>query len=549
MTAEIDDLFRRFQADLGPLPTESRRRILAQAMTGKRDRKASRRPGRLVVVVASLAGVAAVTTAAVVVRHLDDSAALPADAPRVEWGQSATVRVIPDPGVSDDIATERAIQALRSRAAERDVPGVRLERVGSDTLRMTVPGAIDRFGPQQIIGTVYRSIAIFDRRSGRIASYSTPEQMKAGLPKLTPSGGYLLVPRSWGGFTGAEWVATRQEADKQLKFLNATVLDYPERQWEAIRTPAGAVRLIASESPSRLDVVPDRPALTAADITRVDVDDVGRMILTVSHDGGERIAAAAARGDLVAVVRSAGPYSTLLGPIAVRTDGRLAVTLDPMREVAARRVMTKYLVQEIGSPPIPAELRVASSNGYGTRPPLQGERVATLPAIVEEQRRQQWDPRGGGLDPLTVPADAVLRVLSATHDGRDVSIYATRTAYGDEIAYFARSAGAGNVCQSVAGPESLTVCTGDAGRSGTVPVLGRIGDPAITRVEVRTRSGLFPATVDNGWYQAFVPGPDLNASKTIPPSVIVGMDEHGDVLAERNMATGAITRRDRSPTG
>ena len=35
MTAEIDDLFRRFQADLGPLPTESRRRILARPIASR----------------------------------------------------------------------------------------------------------------------------------------------------------------------------------------------------------------------------------------------------------------------------------------------------------------------------------------------------------------------------------------------------------------------------------------------------------------------------------------------------------------------------------
>lgn len=542
----IDDLFRGFQADLGPLPADSRRRILTQVTTGRRLRTTARRSGRLVAVVASLAGIAAVTTAAVTLRHLDDSSAVPADAPRVDWGQVAVIRVIPDPGVSDDIATERAMLAIRNRAAEQDVPGVRLQRSGQDTLRLTVPGAIDRFGPLQLTGTATQSIAVFNRTTGRIASYATPAQVKAGLPRLAHPGGYLLVPRTWSGFTGAEWVATRQKADARLKFLNATVKDNPERQWEAIRTPSGAVRLIASDDPGRLDVVPDRPALTAADITQIDVDEVGRLVLTVSKDGGERITAAATRGDLVAVSRSAGPYSTLLGPITMRADGRFIVTLYDMSEVEARKATTEYLVRDLGSPPVPAEMRVISSDDYGTRPPLRGEHVARLPAVVEEQRRRQWDPRGGGLDPLDVPADAVLRVLTATHDGRDASIYATRTAYGDEIAYFTTSVGAGNTCQSTAGPESLTVCSADGGpMAGMAPVLGRIGDPSVTRIEVRTGSGSFRATVDNGWYLTFVPRSDLNASRTVPEPIVVGMDEDGNVLAERNVVTGVITRHDR----
>ncbi len=529
----IDDLFRGFQADLSPLPAESRRRILTRVTTGARTRTTTRRRGRLVAVVASLAGIAAVTTAAVTLRHLDNSSVVPADTPRVNWGQVATVRVIPDVGVSPDLAMDRAVAAIHRRATQYDIPGIRLERMASDTLRMTVPAALDNGGVQTLVD--FGSIAAYDRTAGRLATYATVSDMEDGLPRLTPrGGGYLLMSRSTSEFVGGEWVATKAAADAKLDFLNATVLHNPERQWEAIPVPAGDLRLIASVRPRRLDVITDSPILTAADIVDAATQGPSRLRLRVSADARPRIMSAATRGALAVVARAQGPYATVLGSSTVDADGTITVELD--------QGLARYVAAALGSPPVPAELRVTTSAPYGTRPPLQGEHVATLPDTVEKMRAAQFDPGADGVKKLNVPATSVLRVIAAEHNGKDASVYAARTSDGWDILYPTWGIGGGNVCGAPAGPPSLTICPWGYAGEDPIVFIGRIGDPAITRVDIRAGSRSTPATVQNGWFIALVPADHADVRQHSPHVQIVGKDDRNHELAVLDPSTYEITR-------
>ncbi len=531
--AEIDDLFRRFQADLGPLPVASRRRILERARGGGR-RAPSGRPRRVIAVVAGTACVAAITVAAFALRNADNGPSMAADAPRVSWGRLATIRVTPDAGVSMDTAMSRAATAIRRLSVDRDVPGVSVERAGSDTLQVRAPGAIDPISIQYLIPL--GSIAVYNEATSGIASYTTVAAMKADAAPAAPSSGYLLLPTG-GPISEGVWVATKSEATERLRSLNAGA----GRRWEAIPTPRTGVRLVASQKSKRLDVMRDEPVLTGADIDAVEVAGTGMLKLTLTPGAQQRVAAALSQGRLVTTLRVTGPYSLAIGELVGATSGDFQIALALDQGTADR------MVETISSTPVPAELKLVSSEAYGEQPPLTGDRVDPLPPAIDKQRREQWDPRADNPGHLEVPVTSVVRVLTTEHDGRKVAVYATRTAYGDTLVYGDMRIGEGNACSFWAGPSSLMACPTNFSSVNEGTLVGRIGDPTITDVIVTTRSGSYTAVVQNGWYLAFVPKGDVG--HRISGGVkATGRNAKGDVIAELDLPSGKVRRHAEAPT-
>lgn len=526
---DIEALFRGYLADAPELPGDARERVIERAMTsGRRPRRTrSRRRPRLAVVIPVAAAVAAAVVATpLLIRGSGDITTAVGDA-RVDWGMRATVRVTPDPGVSREQAMASIEEAYRRRALTQDIPGLTTKRVSDTELEVTVPGATRA----EQVPVVAVSASVVDA-GDMVVDYTTVGGLRTALKdRRGRAETYLIVPNVPGGDRPSvpfEEVRTLQEAERRIAFLNATVKDFPDRQYRYIPVPAGL---------------------------RVVVDAGGRGIgangtestlpwqisaLHSSTSGIRLFLRESGRADSLRAVRALGSRATLI--VHREFDGRLAfgavrVDGDHLLAPSSENVSSSLGFTDI--PSTPARVDALATATYGTRPKPRGDTISPLPASIRESVANQYDPRGDGLAKLDVDPDSLVRAVVAKDPGPEVSVFVTRTAAGDDLVY-AIGAFVGGPCGALPGPAPMTLCGQESAERGR-PMIGRVDDPSIRRVTLEWRGGTQEATLDNGWFIVRVPAKEIpseeptEACLTCTGVALVGRDASGDTVARMDI--------------
>ena len=486
--SEIDDLFRQYLADVPPTPPGALERVTRRAMSEPAPRRVGLRwrrwRPRVFAVAGGLAAAALATVLAVLFIQAPNAGS-PAGEPRVDWGMNIVVQVVPDAGVSLDDAVDRAVAALEERGRRQDIPGLRIARLGGGRLKLTVPGAKQKGNTVELIN--FSSIAVFDQSATLIAHWTNTDEAKAGLRSLTGApGGFITLPRVRrpGDELGLpDYRKTRAEADALIAFLNATVPNQPEEQYEAVPIPAG-IRF--RDNPPGIDVLRDEPIVAVSDITSVEAAGAD-IVLEIRNGAQDRVLRAVAAAtnakppaDLVGLQTFRGPVGQAIGTASL-SDGKVAIRV-------TSPLGAEQFAAAAGRPVVPAHLEITAAEPYGELPPLAGDRLTELPPDVDQARRHAPDPRAADARTIDLPRNAIVRAVTASLGHTTVELYVGRTPVGDDVGFLHGAGGGVTGCDGQPGPPSLVPCGGSAsGAEWTY--YGRVSRPDIATVELRTAAG------------------------------------------------------------
>ena len=179
--------------------------------------------------------------------------------PRAAWGTTVTLRVRPLFGLTTDLVLARVVSALQSRALSADIAGLSVEQVGSDELRVTVPGADLSSDVNRLLQ--FKSIDVFDVGSDLVAEGTWIGDLAEAVGALrSPPIRYAVQADP---LSGIQIVATQGEADQLLIKLGR-----PDGL--SIPLPDG-VLLVDRESSKlpRVMLVRDHPLVSAEQIESV----------------------------------------------------------------------------------------------------------------------------------------------------------------------------------------------------------------------------------------------------------------------------------------
>lgn len=536
--SDIDELFRHYLVDVPPAPPGALERITRRATSEPPRRRVGLRlrrwRPRLLAVAGGLAAAALATVLAVLFIKAPNAGG-PAGEPRVDWGMNVVLQVVPEPGASLDEAVDRAVVALEERGRSQDIPGLGIERLGGGGLKLTVPGAKQKGSVFELIN--FSSMAVYERSATLIAYWTNTDEAKAGLRALTgPPGGFITLPRVRrpGDELGLpDYRKTRAAADELIAFLNATVPNEPDKQYEAVPIPAG-IRF--RDNPPGIDVLRDEPIVAASDIAGVEVAG-SDIVLEIRNGARDRVVQAVKAATNRTPPANLDVLQTFQGPVgqsigtASLADGRVAIRVTS--PLGAERVAAAA-----GRPVVPAHLEITSAEPYGAIPPPAGDRLTELPPEIDQARHRTPDPRSADARTLDLPRDAIVRAVTASLGRRTVELYVGRTPVGDDVVFSRGGVGGGTGCDGQPGPPSLIQCAGN-GTGSEWTYYGRVGRPDIATVELRTGAGrVFPGAVKNGWYLILA-----NRDGAFgPDSTFIARNATGDEVARINATGLHLTR-------
>lgn len=503
----VDDAVRRFRRSV-PGPSEELIECILVSATGNRRAFSSRRrrpTGRGVLVVVSVTAAAvAFVTAGLLIRGGEGRDAVPA-APvtppaRVDWGQVATVRLKPDPGISIQEMRERFTAALAFRTHDDDGAGVEVLSARGDEVTVRLPGAGEAAGQAKSFLT-FRRLIVLDDESSVIASGPDLRSLEADAKRLTEAGTplvyYVQMSLQPGlGWSGPERIASRTVAEARLKDIGsseAVMIAVPADLAVVGGGDGSGVRLIR---PDR--VVPSssiRESRTDGDTLDITVDPAHRP----DHDRRVRVFADLSEAGDSASDALPGAKATPVGTGTLTTAGDLRIenALTGSSSTAA-------------SPDLGGRIEVVQVQSYGARPSEHGEAYTPGDASVTP---------GLGVSSATTWT----RLATAAFDDKEyVLVGATRAGslvgVGvhalDETTFPSGTWAAGGFgspttdpCPRGVGTPRVTSCgpMGSSGqpRDGKVRVtysnFGRVR-PGIERIRVHYQGTVQDAVIDGGWW-------------------------------------------------
>lgn len=320
---------------------------------------ASRRTGRRhqgVIWLAAAAAAIAVVTLTAVLRHtspkpMDSSAPTIAPA-RVDWGMTADLRVTPDPGVPMDQARERAMEALRTRAALRDIAGFEVSDVSPDTIRIRVPAAEEKDQLEDL--TRFDRIEVIDPQVSILGTDDSLEKLGAVAPgHHSPTGVRYWLSSHTNRLFPPVAFSTLAEARKAAVFA-------PAGAYEPVALPSTftAVSLQSDGPEPTYAVIDEQRLASGAEIESVRADG-DRVTITVSPDAQARLRSAGALA--VAQIGAGG------GGVTVLADDVHLVGYDLVLRTRTQSTATS-LMYSTEQPGMEATVTLTTTARYGTRP-------------------------------------------------------------------------------------------------------------------------------------------------------------------------------------
>jgi len=392
----VDDAVRQFRRSVpGPSEDLIDRIIVAVTGSGRAPSPRRRRPtGRGVLVVGSVAAAAVVlVTAGLLIRGGEGGDAVPAapliPAARVDWGQIATVRLKPDPGISIEEMRERFTKALAFRTHDHDGAGVEVLSTSGDEATVRLPGAQESAQVKSFLR--FGRVAIVDEKDV-VASGTNITALKATAAGLiepsTPVAYYVQGYLDGAGWSGVERYPTRAAAEARVNsgfgddpVMIAVPADMVVVGGDVLADPAPVALLRQGQYlPSRAirSIAVDGTAVTLSIDPAYGVLD-GHTVRVLSTPQGEV---------------TTGPETTQVGMGTVTGDGR--VTVD-----------SKYpgWTLQLARPDIGGSVDVAGTESYGTVPSLVADPLASSDAPDQKSMR--------------IGVDRWVHLLSARFDDRD----------------------------------------------------------------------------------------------------------------------------------
>ena len=509
----VDDAIRGLRDSMPGTPNGLADRIITSAISGGApSRGRPRISGRGVLITASVVIAAGVL---ILFRLLvggdvrpNPEPATPAIPPaRVDWGQTAIVRLTPDPGISMEEMRERFTKALAFRTHDFGGAGVEVLSADGDTVVVRLPGAATR---DQIDAYLrFDRLVMLDNRSSVIASGANVEALRPYLEHedLGPGAHYYVQSEmstgEWGDLTRFDTQDDAEAGRAELAAHGRTaMLAAPEgmavvagdwgREVTLIRptqvVPASAVQSARQDGDTVIVTFEERVRSETGRPVRVFIDSTGRG----TYDGNIQTAATG--------------------------------TITPAGEL---RLSAGYIWPASISRPDPGgHVAVVSSEPYGRQPPeetdaLPAGRPARSPVVRDGLSGQaHWVRLASGR------FDGVDYELSgAVYRGSIVALYAPRiTGPQDEGSLTTGAPGESgqSVCPVGIGTPDVTYCGGSNdpqgptnGRYHTTSIdYGRVR-PGVARIEARLGGVVRDAVIKNGWWfiriSADVPVRDLLA--------------------------------------
>ena len=534
---EIDELFRDYMAHSpgpGPGAAQHVARAVVAAPAPVKGIGLRRPRLRIASIVSGLsaAGLASVLAFLLVQAPNNASPGSEAGTPRVSWGMSASVRVVPRPGTSLDTAVEHAVRAIADRGRARDIAGLAVERVGADTLRITVPAANNDAQVADLTG--FTPLSIYRSRDATVVK--TRAELAAATLRLGGPGAGYLVMQDTDQIGAPRYAASRAEADRQLAIANTPTINVPANYPRTIAVPMpDNVRVVfeadaATGKVRQLAFFKADPIVRPADISAAHADGT-RVVLTVDPTVAVSLAAEAAASPspdaFIAAVTMEGRVDVDVG-VPVLSGNELTIQ-------TGQADAAKAIVAQAGRPPVDADLAVLHTERYGQIPPLTGERVTQLPAEIERARTRVQDPRSPEAVYVEVPKENIVKVVGTTLNGRQVDLFAGRTPAADDVLWITPSIPTpGANCQPALGAPELQSCgASGTGRIGSqrrdIGFFGRVNSTDIATVEAQVPGHPpLPGAVANGW---FLITADVDADLPVQAGILVAKDHTGKEVA------------------
>lgn len=507
----VDDALRTYAASIPAPRDDLAAEIVSSTVTGKRPAVGMRRrPSARTVLVAATVAAAIVVIVALgaLVRGGGRPDAVPATPTippaRVDWGMVATVKLVPDSGVSIEEMRERFARALAFRVAEDDGAGVEVLGGTGDTVRVRLPGA--EVGEQARQYLRFSRLVMVDESSGVLAQGKRLRDLRAAATTLVAPGMepvyYVQLRTSAAELNDLMRATTRKNA---LRYLRSG----PSDKAEMIAVPpstivsatergsGGILQLIRASGghPSRSILDVDR----RDDGTRITVDpasappEPAQVLIFVDESGTGRLGGLAQR----------------LGSGTLGPDGQ--VDLPP--EAA-------WMLRSVPRVDIGGRVAYQGATRYGKRPPLPGREFerpkgrtvySTSFATPQARDASRWvrlaEGRQGKRDLVMEGAEndgVVSAVVVRDHNSSRDSLGSSRVVYRDPVT----NERIDSACPgSFVGSPRVSVCSGSG-----YSIMGTAGkeiyrvinygtvDSSVGRIVLEWEGSQQTAVIQNGWW-------------------------------------------------
>ena len=514
---DIAELVRMLREDIPEPELGSAADTARVARERARVRSGSRRsrPGRLVV--GAVGGLASAGVLGVLGYLFVATPSEPGrtEGARVDWGMTATVRVVAYPGTSASAATAQARSAILARGREQDIQGLVVKTAGSNRLQLTVPAATREQQITQLVS--FTALAIYDEGTAVVARASRLSGLQAAVDAASRRG---IPPAGFAFDVGNSWSSrlfpTRAAAQKATR-------DMRSKRAEILAVPRGFSLVNGSSFGPRWSLLRGAPLLTSGDISAVRAR--GTSVAFELRPGARARWGSRSNGRLVAVDESLGTGRAggrpAIGTIAGRSTGTASAD-NVVVDLGSRGSVESY-AREFGAAGVGGRLEVESSRRYGQLPPVQGDSVE-LPDLVRE----------------VADGKPIVRVVAGNAGGVDVQLWVYQVGPGSSYLIDAGEASGlagGSPCDVPLGAAALRACGGSIGPDSFLSV-GRVG-PEVATVDASLAGRTAPVLVRNGWFvAAMAPRTPTDSSATparsLPHPEIVARDSNGRVVGEIN---------------